>query len=496
MYCSKCGKPLPDDSLFCPFCGENLTRTKADNAQQPVSKPIADNAPSTIQDVQDIPCSDVSEENILPERDIESDMPQSGSVPQDVENGSPAKECPPTAPSELADDATDVREEAPEPTAPLRQRKRINKKKLLIFGGIALVVLLAAILIPVGIHNAKQTKYNEGASLLESGEYGEAYKVFSMLDDFDDSVDMAAYCQKGMRYRDAVTLMEEESFSEAKEGFDAISGFKDASELSKQCSQALDYEEAMSLYEEGDYAAAAAAFASAGEYRNAQKYVAECNTYVDYDRAKQLMETGEYDEAKALLAPLDSAVFTDKDALVTECENMPLYLEAKTALENDKRYTAYSLFSSLGDFKDSATLASSCKVSKPSTGEIYRNSAYKGSACSLTIKPPTGDGSSTYIKIYSSDGALVSCVFINAGDKSKVNLPAGSYRLKAAYGFGEWFGEEDMFGDDGVYQLLKVSSNNEIFDLKKNYDYTLTLRSASGDTGDSVSTSNENREDF
>lgn len=25
MFCSKCGKEIPDDSAFCPFCGETVT---------------------------------------------------------------------------------------------------------------------------------------------------------------------------------------------------------------------------------------------------------------------------------------------------------------------------------------------------------------------------------------------------------------------------------------------------------------------------------------
>lgn len=37
--CLGCGKDIPDDSIFCPFCGEEITQEKcSDNKETPTNK--------------------------------------------------------------------------------------------------------------------------------------------------------------------------------------------------------------------------------------------------------------------------------------------------------------------------------------------------------------------------------------------------------------------------------------------------------------------------
>ncbi|GEM_PF-1775487 len=45
MYCSNCGKQLPDESAFCPFCGASLNSPTSAPASSPDTEPIAAPAP-------------------------------------------------------------------------------------------------------------------------------------------------------------------------------------------------------------------------------------------------------------------------------------------------------------------------------------------------------------------------------------------------------------------------------------------------------------------
>ena len=100
----------------------------------------------------------------------------------------------------------------------------------------------------------------------------------------------------------------------------------------------------------------------------------------------------------------------------------------------------------------------------------------------MKIQPPD-DGTCTYFKIYAQSGGdevLVLSVFINKGANIKVYLPAGNYIFKAASGSGDWYGEKEMFGSSGTYSRLTSSETSYIFTLQSNNDYTLTLRTETG----------------
>ena len=71
-------------------------------------------------------------------------------------------------------------------------------------------------------------------------------------------------------------------------------------------------------------------------------------------------------------------------------------------------------------------------------------------------------------------------------------MPAGKYILKVAYGYGDWFGEKEMFGSKGTYQRLQSSDTSDIFEIG-NGDYELTLRSSSNGN---VGTKDEDRSGF
>ena len=259
----------------------------------------------------------------------------------------------------------------------------------------------------------------------------------------------------------------------------------------------MDYKNAKELFEAGDYAAAEELFVKMDLTRMHKRWQRRAVTWRITKRPKSSWKP-RTTRLKELLNPLDGAIIPDLNDVIRECDNNISYRKGQEQLEAGEHYAAYKTFSALGDFEDAEEQAKACIVDPPSTGQTYRNDAYGGSACSLIFKPPTGDGSRTYIKLYSADNTLVSTVFINAGDQAKIALPAGDYRIKAAYSFGDWFGEEDMFGDEGVYELLKSDLTNPIFSLESDWTYTLTLRTSESNpgSGKDVPTVRDSRDGF
>lgn len=42
MFCRKCGKTIPDDSIFCPYCGETVKLIETNDANDIIEKPIVE----------------------------------------------------------------------------------------------------------------------------------------------------------------------------------------------------------------------------------------------------------------------------------------------------------------------------------------------------------------------------------------------------------------------------------------------------------------------
>ncbi|HCY06758.1 MAG TPA: hypothetical protein DHS57_05730 [Erysipelotrichaceae bacterium] len=334
---------------------------------------------------------------------------------------------------------------------PIKAKKNFLDKKILI---IVASVVAIIVLVFVTIHFVNDNKYNKGLEMLENKNYQEAYTIFSSLKSYNDSSDKAEYAQKGIKYVEAKALMEQGDYVEAENIFNSIDDFENSKDLSLNCQSNNNYKNALALIDSTDY-----------------------------------------QSALDLLYQVNCIYIDGSDNPDYECENIIKYVEAINAFGNGQNYEAYKKFISLNDFKDSSQKASECIVPKPNTGITYHNEAYKGSACSLKIVP-TSDGSSTYFKIYDETGTvLIANIFINAGDTFKINLPAGKYTLRSAYSYKDWFGEVDMFGDEGIYQKIKANDTSEIFTLEKNWDYTLTLRTLNPE-GTPIPTKNIDKDSF
>ena len=450
MICQTCKVVVPDDMHFCPVCGHRIDLEA--NAAYPLQESATEK-------------------------------------PARIVNQASAE----TAETADSDPATTINE-VMQPTNPPRAAK--NRKRWLVPAGVVMAIALCACIALLTIHNGKQRRYNEGVTLLEQGRYAEAQTMFAELGGFDDSAMMAEYSESMADYSAAGALYDAGDHRNAQSAFLALGDFRDAPERAKDCENELAYQSADTSMQNGDLEQAKEAFLALGEFRDAPARATECDRMIRTQEADELYAMGDFVAA----LPLYEALVDGGDSVIAErlldCRNEIAYDTAQALFAGGEYYEAYVAFQEIIDFKDAASRAEDCIQPFPGTGELYHNEDYATRSCSLTIRTPEDESSRNYIKIYSDSGDLVSTIAINSGDSAKVWLPAGEYRIKNAYSDGGWFGEEDLFGDDGVYNVLKNGSgDNELFQLQKNYAYTLSLRT-SGGSGDDVDTESEDRNAF
>ncbi|MCL2826974.1 MAG: hypothetical protein FWD72_06175, partial [Eggerthellaceae bacterium] len=288
-------------------------------------------------------------------------------------------------------------------------------------------------------------------------------------------------------YNDAVTLMNNGSYQDANDKFTALGDYKDAASQAALCQQYLDYASAQSLMDSGDYQGALQAFNALGGFQDAASQATTCQNYLDYNAAEALLEAGNFLDAYTAFKPLSDIGFLDSSDKVDACN----YGLADGLFKNGSLYDAYTAFIDLGSYKDSADRAAACIVPVTSSREAYHNPAYVSSACDLTIT--SHDNEDLYfLKIYCGND-LVSSIFILPGASVTIQLPANTYKIKASYGTN-WFGDTDMFGDDGDYYTMTFDDQGtDTAALEANYTYTLDL---SLDTGGNVGSRDEDRSNF
>ncbi len=355
--------------------------------------------------------------------------------------------------------------------------KKLNLKMVLITAGCVLAV--CAVFVPVLINAALNDRYQQACDLMDAGDAAKAKAVFLELGAFEDAKSMAQECQSIIDYNAAKQMMDNERFADAEKAFAALGGFEDAEKMAEECRNTIEYNSAVLLKESGKLEQAKNAFLALGNFQDAAQMARDCQNELDYNAAVALMETGQYEQAKQIFDSLDK--FWDSSTLSSACRNHMDYSAAELALNNKEYHDAYRLFSSLNGFSDAAERALACVQPNPDNGELYRNPDFGSKACSVTIK--VGDtGESLYLKIFTPDDVLVSTVFVASGQKTKIKLPTGSFRMKAAYGV-EWFGETDMFGDDGYYEVLIFEDGTDIDTLSSKYIYTLSFLQQEGNIG-------------
>ncbi len=360
---------------------------------------------------------------------------------------------------------------------PVPRKKHTLRTVLIIAGCVAAVgAALAFVLINAELNE----RYQYACDLMDAGDTSEAKAVFAQLGAFEDAKDLVQECQNLIDYNAAKQKLDDGSYEEAKQAFAALGSFEDANKMVQECQNAKEYNEASSLKESGELASAKDLFLSLGSYEDAKEQALECQNQMDYDKAMGLMDEGFYQDAKAIFDELDP--FSDAHTYSLRCQEYIDYAIADAYYNNGEYYKAYRIFLPMFEFLDAGDRAMDCFQPNPDNGELYRNPDFGKKSCAVTIKVG-GTEESLYLKVYTPDDVLVSTVFVAAGKKTKIKLPTGSYRMKAAYGV-DWFGETDMFGDDGYYEVLIFEDGTDIDTLSSKYIYTLSfLQQEDGNIG-------------
>lgn len=428
MKCVSCGQELVDGVKFCKYCG----------ARQIVDEPVPAPSETVVQPVPVPAPSDTASvppvtQEISQVEPVQVEPAQFEPVPV-VDMGVPVGQ-PPIAPSEPP-----------------------KKKKSKLW--MAIVGILAVLAVAGGVaYHVAETKraealaqaYAQAQELYAGGSYQAAVEAFTELEDYEDSAAMAERANLWLAAQAA-----EEKAGEDPAAWDAAA-------------QAYD------LIHEGA----------------AQEAAQNCRDNSAYFTAADLMAAGSWSEASEAFAPLAESSFKDAADLQLECDTHVTADKAEALLAEGSNYEAYKLFLTLvgrsyEGLPDFGERAAACVVDFPSTGVVYSNPDYSSTAVPLTIKE---GGSYVYYKIYSGDD-LVRTVFISPNSSATVNLPAGTYRMNEAHG-ELWFGEDDMFGDDGVYYRCSFGGS-ETFELRSGYSYEI---SSSGE-GTGIGTSATDRESF
>ena len=349
-----------------------------------------------------------------------------------------------------------VAEQPPVPSGDTQKETPKPKKTIpwKIVAGVAAVLLIVAC---VGILGKPGRTYDAASAEFEAGNYREAAELFEELGDYEDSQEMRKKALVGVSAQEY----------EAKAGEDPDT-----------------------------WKAAADAYGRLGEGLPERK-AETCRNNAAYYTAKQAMEKEDWAAAKKAFGDLSEEDFEDIPSLVDECDAHISYNKAEGLLADGKYYEAYELFNSLThDYSDVESLpdcekrAEACIQDFPGDGAVYTNPDYSSTPVPLTIK---NGGAHTFMKIYDGD-KLVMSLFINPNSSPTVNLPTGTFKMNEANGT-KWFGDKDMFGDEGSYYTCKFDGE-DTFTLRYGYSYEISSSYAFDSSGTGIQNETVDRESF
>ena len=185
MKCPKCGIVLPEDSVFCQYCGCNISEVCA--AKEPKGPH----------------CKTCGNE-----------------IPED------SCFCQYCGAALNAVPVIEQKPPAPKPTQKAEEKQPKEKKRKRT-GWIAVAVALVALIPLVIFAGVPGMRYMQAKNLLADGEYDDAYDAFYNLGSFANAEKLLSET----RYQQAVALRNEKDFDKANEIFEGLGNYKDSREL-------------------------------------------------------------------------------------------------------------------------------------------------------------------------------------------------------------------------------------------------------------------------
>ncbi|MDR2519500.1 MAG: hypothetical protein LBC69_00335, partial [Eubacteriaceae bacterium] len=238
------------------------------------------------------------------------------------------------------------------------------------------------------------------------------------------------------------------------------------------------YSEGVRLMNAGSYMEAIDVFKGLGAYKDSKEKAEECNVNLKgkYERAISLMGSGDFAGAMEIFTAIGS--YEDSKSQKEACASEIKFANAVELLDRQEYFEAYQLFNQLGDFRQAAEKASSCIQPQPKTSYSFADRSYSKDNASLILRNPTGALNDLCIRLYAMDGTLVFTAYIRVGESLSARILDGDYKLNVAFG-NDWFGEKDLFGEDGEYDTLVMDKEKqkEAISLKPGYISTYTFKS-------------------
>ena len=240
-------------------------------------------------------------------------------------------------------------------------------------------------------------------------------------------------------------------------------------------STANKYNKAIDYMNDGNYEEAYDLFSELGSYQDSESLKIICANNLLYEQAEEKFKNGDYRGAIEIYEMLND--FNDSKNKAAQCQQFINYDTAVYNFENEKFWDAYYMFDRLGDFKDSAERAQQCIQDLPDNGIVEKGSAYESGPCQVILINESSQYS-MYIKFYTADYNFLCTVFVKPNSRTTIYVPVGAYRVNAAIG-DKWFGQEDMFGDLGLYQpIVDKSSREPVFELKTGQGFYIQITDA------------------
>ncbi|MBP3413595.1 MAG: zinc ribbon domain-containing protein [Clostridia bacterium] len=190
MLCKNCGNEIDGSLAFCPHCG-----TKVE------SEIITDDYESTLE---------------VTKQESENEA--------DAKNKKSFLEC------------VLIPAEKPSEGAGFVDKALYHLKRYSVIYGSSLVLVVVVVLL-VFLLTGNSRDYNKAMELYNNGQYAEASVIFSELEDYEDSEEMANDCA----YIQACQLVSASDFEGASVMFKEISDYKDSEEMAELCRIELLY---------------------------------------------------------------------------------------------------------------------------------------------------------------------------------------------------------------------------------------------------------------